>query len=76
MGCLATKPWLSGRLIRFADYRLHSVKPGGRISAPPVVIDCPSDQEAAAEAVSLMDGMTVEIWEGSRLVERIEPIAP
>jgi hypothetical protein len=58
------------------DYRLYSVKPDGHISAPPVLIDCPNDQEAVAEAVSLMDGIAVEVWEGSRLVERIEAFAP
>jgi hypothetical protein len=55
------------------QYRIYTVKPDGHLSGPPQVVECPSDQDAVKEAKRFLDGHLIEIWEGTRVVFRIDP---
>lgn len=45
----------------------------GHSEAPPVYIDCASNEEAIREARRYVDKKTVEVWVGSRRVARLTP---
>jgi hypothetical protein len=50
------------------EYRVYSISADGGIAGPPRIVDCRSDGEAVAEAALLLDGKTLEIWNGARRV--------
>jgi hypothetical protein len=55
------------------DYRFYVIKMDGHIAGPPKTIDLPSDEAAVKGAKALLDDRTIEIWQGSRVVCRLEP---
>jgi hypothetical protein len=55
------------------QYRIYTLKNGNQIVAPPDVIECASDQEAIAEALTMLDGLDIEVWQGVRVVTRLRP---
>jgi len=53
-----------------AHYRIYVTTIDGHITAPPTVIECTDDQEAIGKAAQLIDGTSVELWEGARFIAR------
>ena len=47
-----------------------------RIADPPVVVECASDAEIIEKAKPLLDGLDIEIWEGTRGVARLPATHP
>lgn len=56
-----------------AYYRIYFVSEDGHIRGAREA-DMPSDDDAIAFAHSVADGQRVEIWSGTRLVSRIDPV--
>ena len=54
-------------------YRLFSLDNNGRISTPPKIVECADDKEAMEQAVQLLDGHCIEVWDAGRLVIRLAP---
>jgi hypothetical protein len=52
-------------------YRVYTLAAGNQIVAPPDVIECETDKAAIIEAMILLDGLDVEVWEGARFVTRL-----
>jgi hypothetical protein len=55
------------------DYRLYRFQNGHIKQA--VALDCVDDAEAVAEAAQMVDGEILELWQGSRMVVRLDPEA-
>jgi hypothetical protein len=55
------------------DYRFYSINKDGRIAAPAEIHALPNDEAAVKEAKTLLKEDTIEIWEGARIVYRLEP---
>lgn len=55
-----------------SGYRAFVIGPDGHVMDR-FDLMCPSDEEAKKRAKELVDGHTVELWEGSRVIERFEP---
>jgi hypothetical protein len=56
---------------KMSDYRIYTLNPEGRITSPPLLISCDTDQAAIERARQLID-QDFELWEGARLVTRIK----
>lgn len=54
-----------------AQYRLYSVDPNGHVVGPPKVLACASDEEVIGKVRSMLDGLNVEIWKGTRRVKKL-----
>jgi len=57
------------------EYRAYPISNDGHFMHP-TVIPCADDQEAITEAKKLLNGRTIEVWAGSRLVARLEHVVP
>lgn len=55
------------------EYRIYTVKKDGHLQGPPKVVECPNDLAAVNEAKQLLDGLIIEVWEGPRIVMRLDP---
>jgi hypothetical protein len=55
------------------DYRVYALNKAGRIAGAPTVITCDEDQAAIEAAKLLIAEQEIEVWEGARIVARIEP---
>ena len=55
------------------SYRIYTLSRDEHISRPPRIITCEDDTIAFEEARQLLDGHALEIWDGTRLVGRLEP---
>jgi hypothetical protein len=53
-------------------YRAFVIGPDGHVMNR-IDLSCTSEQDARARARQLVDGQPIELWEGSRLIERFEP---
>jgi hypothetical protein len=53
------------------DYRIYALTPEGHIEEPPRVVACATDQDAIKQARQLLYDKDFEVWEGPRLVTRI-----
>jgi len=53
------------------DYRVYSIYQG-RISDPPEVVTCDNDEQAIERASKLKGRCPVELWQGERLVAKID----
>jgi hypothetical protein len=53
-----------------ANYRIYRLNELGRITAPPVEIECDNDQETIEEAQKRAGTKALEIWRGAELVYR------
>ena len=49
-------------------YRIYRTTPDGHIVGPPLVIECPDDQEAITKAARAANGAAAELWEGARCI--------
>jgi hypothetical protein len=54
-------------------YRLYTLTSECHIAGPPNIVDCYDDQAAVVRAKQALDGHSIEIWNGSRLVGRLNP---
>jgi hypothetical protein len=54
-------------------YRIYTLSRYDRVRGPPRVIDCPDDDSAMHQARKFMDGRSLELWDGPRLVGRLNP---
>jgi hypothetical protein len=54
------------------SYRVYAVTPDGHFAAAPVVIDCPGDAQAISRAKAMQDGLALEIWDGARMVAKLD----
>jgi len=52
-------------------YRLYALTAESRITKPPQVVECDSDEDAILKAQQLVNGADVEVWDGERLVVRL-----
>lgn len=55
------------------EYRIYTVKADGHLLGPPAVVECADDQDAVKEAKQLLNGQLIEIWQGTRVVMRLDP---
>jgi hypothetical protein len=55
------------------EYRIYTVKKDGHLAGLPAVIECQNDEAAVAEAKQRLDRLVVEVWQGARVVIRLEP---
>jgi hypothetical protein len=52
-------------------YRLYILTSECHIAGPPNIVDCYDDRAAVVRAKQALDGHSIEIWNGSRLVGRL-----
>jgi len=57
-------------------YKAYVLSADGRVFAPPTEIVADSDAEAMSKASVLTDAGEVEVWEGTRLVIRLDRAVP
>jgi hypothetical protein len=57
-------------------YRLYFINAEGKITEPPKVVECQTDEEALVEAQKYLDGKAVEVWKGARILAHFDPIHP
>jgi hypothetical protein len=55
-------------------YHIYTIDKNGRIAGPANIIDAADDQEARQEAKRMLDGHTIEVWDGSRRVAKFDPL--
>jgi hypothetical protein len=55
------------------DYRFYIVNKDGHIAEPATTHELPNDEAAVQEAKALLDGRIIEIWQGTRVVYRLDP---
>ena len=55
------------------SYRLYTLTSECHIAGPPNIVYCQDDQAAVVGAKQALDGRAIEIWNGSRLVARLNP---
>ena len=58
------------------SYQIFVLDELGRQIRPQALIFCEHDREAIARAGALAGGQVVELWDGGRMVMRIEPERP
>jgi hypothetical protein len=56
-----------------ANYRFYVLDKDDHVREPPKVFECPGDEAAVEQAVQLLNGQVIEVWDHSRLVVRLEP---
>ncbi len=57
------------------EYRFYFLSRKNRIDGPPRELDCADDEAALIAARQLLDGQAIEIWQGKRVVGRLDPDA-
>ena len=57
--------------VAMATYRIYVLSPANRIQGPAQIVECPDDQAALEQATQLIDGLDLEVWQGTRLVVRL-----
>jgi hypothetical protein len=57
-------------------YRAYVLNAAGQIVGPPTEIYAHDDAEAMEKAAALTDGGEVQVWEGTRLVARLDRAPP
>ncbi len=50
-----------------ADYRVYRLT-GGRITEPPQIIICDTDDEAIQKTAQLRNGTDIELWDSARFI--------
>jgi hypothetical protein len=55
------------------SYRLYTLSTDDHIRGVPYVGDYATDAAAMEKGRQLLDGNTIEVWHGARLVGRLEP---
>jgi hypothetical protein len=52
-------------------YRFYALK-YGHVIGPADLVDCENDDDAVQKARSRIDGVDLEVWEGTRLVIKLK----
>jgi hypothetical protein len=65
-----------GRGGAMLEYRLYFLDSDGHITSPPAIVRCEDDRAAIMSAEQLLEGKAIEIWQGARLITRIQPKHP
>jgi hypothetical protein len=55
------------------EYRIYVMDRQGHVQRPSEIVVCKSDEEAIAQARQFLDRTPVEIWRGSKRVDRLDP---
>jgi hypothetical protein len=55
-----------------AVYRIYALEADGHYKQPPHVIECENDDEAIVAAQPFINGKSIEVWDGDKLVVRLE----
>ncbi len=55
-----------------AEYRFYQIRMDGHLAGPPVVFDGPTDAAAVKEAIRLLDGHNIEVWQAERVVAHLD----
>jgi hypothetical protein len=55
-------------------YRIYTIDKDGHIVGPANIVDAADDQEARQEAKRMLEGHTIELWDGSRRVAKFDPL--
>jgi hypothetical protein len=55
------------------DYRIYRIDDEGHVRGCPAVVTCETDEQAIEHASIYRNGMALEVWDGGRLVRRLEP---
>ena len=58
--------------VAMPDYRAYPITRDNHIEQPAIVISADNDDEAIEQALPLVNGHDVELWEGARLVTRLK----
>jgi len=58
------------------EYRIFTFDENGRIAGPATILECIDGQAAVAQAQQQLNGRALEIWNGARMVVRLDPIHP
>jgi hypothetical protein len=58
------------------EYRIFVIGRNGRITGPATILECPDDQAAVDQAQQHLNGRAVEVWNGARMIVRLDPIHP
>jgi hypothetical protein len=64
---------LAKEVRKMAYYRIYKLSPDDHIAGPPDEMECASDQEVITHAEQQLNGSAVEVWEGARIVIRLQP---
>ena len=56
-----------------AYYRFYVLDKDDHVREPPQEFECPGDEAAVEQAVQLLNGQVIEVWDRSRRVVRLEP---
>jgi hypothetical protein len=56
-----------------ANYRFYVLDKHDHVREPPQVFECRDDEAAVENAVRLLNGQVIEVWDHSRRVVRLEP---
>jgi len=56
-----------------AYYRFYVLDKDDHVREPPQELECPGDEAAVEQAVQLLNGQVIEVWDCSRRVVRLEP---
>ena len=54
-------------------YRIYALSANDHVINPPEVVEFSDDQAAIDRAKQLVDGQTIEVWDGPRRVVRLPP---
>jgi hypothetical protein len=54
-------------------YRFYYMNSDGHITVPPRVADYPDDRAAIKAAEALVADKAIEVWDGGRVIIRLEP---
>jgi hypothetical protein len=53
------------------EYRIYTIS-GGKMAGPSTELECASDDGAIEHAKTLLTGLDIEVWSGSRVVIRLK----
>ena len=54
-------------------YRIYTLEDDDRIKRPPREVICEDDEVALTTAKALLNSRVIEIWQGKRVVARLDP---
>ena len=60
-----------GQIVR--SYRLYVLDRDGHVKEAPQIIECKDDDEAIQRARQSLAGKPIEIWDGARIVGKLQP---
>jgi hypothetical protein len=58
--------------ISMPEYRFYTLLRGDKIAGPATQVECSSDEEAISQAKKFINGLDIEVWQGARLIARLQ----